>query len=95
MKTLDATEGHEKVAGHHEERRAAGGGQLLLQRRHARQAAEAVDRDHRVDVVHLQEGDGRLDPRPDLRRLRASSCILYVVSGFSRTDRVLYVACRL
>jgi hypothetical protein len=47
-----------KIAGEDEERCAAGILQSLLDRRDAREAAGAVDRHGRVDVVDLQEGDG-------------------------------------
>ena len=47
----------------HEERRAPGLREVLLQRRDARQAALAVDRHRRVDVVDLQKGDRRRGAR--------------------------------
>ena len=83
----------QEVAGHHQERRAAGGGELLLQRRDARQAAEAVDRDHGVDVVDLQERDAAPSTRGPSslplgrhRPLQPDECPRSYVSGFRRTD---------
>ena len=70
--TLEATEGRQEVSRENEEDRAALSGDSLLQRGDARQAAAAVHRLERVDVVQLQEGERRPRPR---RRL-----VVFVVS---------------
>ena len=51
--------GGQKVAREDEERRAAFRGDALLQRGDAREAAEAVHRRQRIDVVQLEEGERR------------------------------------